>query len=438
MPERAIPFFQCITQDSPRPDRRARTEPFPRHKHTRIDGAPDNMKIVVDAMGGDHAPESIVAGAVLAAREYGTEIILTGIEERVEQELAKFEDSRDLPIEVVHAEEVVEMHDVPAKVLRSKKKSSMKIGVELVKSGEAQAFVSAGNTGAVLAYSTFILRPLKGVDRPAIAIVLPTLKGTSILLDAGANVDCKIGQLVQFGIMGHVYAKYILGKEDPGVGLLSIGEEDGKGNEVTKEVFQMLKKSHINFLGNLEGKEVYRGNADVIVCDGFTGNVALKISESLAEMIGTNLKLLFKSNWLSKIGYLLLKPRFAEFKKKVDYSETGGAPLLGVNGVCIIAHGSSSPKAVKNAINRAKEFIEKKVNQHIQDDIEFNIEKQDIWARKGELWQQFKSIAFGSDGQQIQHNNHNNNNNNSASNTDEPAPPAKENPEPTDSNPQNN
>ncbi len=403
------------------------------------------MKIVVDAMGGDHAPESVVAGAVLAAREHGTEIILTGIEERVEEELAKFEDSKDLPIEVVHAEEVVEMHEVPAKVLRNKKKSSMKIGVELVKSGEAEAFVSAGNTGAVLAYSTFILRPLKGVDRPAIAIVLPTLKGTSILLDAGANVDCKIGQLVQFGIMGHVYAKYILGKEDPGVGLLSIGEEDGKGNEVTKEVFQMLKKSHINFIGNLEGKEVYRGNADVIVCDGFTGNVALKISESLAEMIGTNLKLLFQSNWLSKVGYLLLKPRFAEFKKKVDYSETGGAPLLGVNGVCIIAHGSSSPKAIKNAITRAKEFIEKKVNQHIKEDIEYNIEKQDIWTRKGDLWKQIKSMAFGTEGQQVAGNNdnhHSNNNhsgnNNNANNSAQAEPPPEEKTEPTDSNPQNN
>lgn len=266
----------------------------------------------------------------------------------------------------------------------------MKIGVDLVKNGEAGAFVSAGNTGAVLAYCTIILRPLKGVDRPAIAIQLPTLTGTSILLDAGANVDCKTTQLFQFGIMGHVFAKYILEKENPGVGLLSIGEEDSKGNEITKEVFQMLKSSHINFIGNLEGKEVYRGNADVIVCDGFTGNVALKISESLAEMIGTNLKNLFNTNWTSKIGYFLLKPHLDEFKKKVDYSETGGAPLLGINGVCIIAHGSSSPKAIKNAINRANELIEKKINQHIQDDIELNLEE-----RKGGLWNSIKHIAFG-------------------------------------------
>lgn len=348
------------------------------------------MKIAVDAMGGDHAPEAIVAGAVLAAREFGTEIILTGDKDRVQAELEKFDDHSSLPIEVAHAEQVVEMDEAPARVLRNKKKSSMKIGVDLVKKGEAGAFVSAGNTGAVLAYCTIILRPLKGVDRPAIAIQLPTLTGTSILLDAGANVDCKTSQLFQFAIMGHVFAKYILEKENPKVGLLSIGEEDSKGNEITKEVFQMLKSSHINFMGNLEGKEVYRGNADVIVCDGFTGNIALKISESLAEMIGTNLKNIFMTNWASKLGYFFLKPHLAEFKKKVDHSETGGAPLLGINGVCIIAHGSSSPKAIKNAIKRADELIEKKINQHIQDDIELNLDE-----RKGGLWKSIKNIAFG-------------------------------------------
>ena len=244
------------------------------------------MKIVVDAMGGDHAPEAVVEGAVMAASEYNTEIILTGLSETVQTILDRLDPVHKLPVQVVHADEVVEMHDLPGKVLRSKRKSSMKIGLDLLKEGTASAFVSAGNTGAVLAYSTVILRPLKGVDRPAIAIQLPTLKGNAILLDAGANVDCKTSQLFQFGIMGHVFAEYILGKENPRVGLLSIGEEDGKGNEIVKEVFQMLKASHINFIGNIEGKEVYRGNADVIVCDGFTGNIALKISESLAEMIG--------------------------------------------------------------------------------------------------------------------------------------------------------
>ena len=316
------------------------------------------------------------------------------------------------------------MHEVPAKVLRSKKKSSMKVGVDLVKNGEADAFVSAGNTGAVLAYCTIILRPLKGVDRPAIAIQLPTLTGTSILLDAGANVDCKTSQLFQFGIMGHVFAKYILGKDNPGIGLLSIGEEDGKGNEITKEVFQMLKKSHINFIGNVEGKEVYRGNADVIVCDGFTGNVALKISESLAEMIGTNLKRLFQTNWTSKLGYFFLKPHLAEFKKKVDYSETGGAPLLGINGVCIIAHGSSSPKAVKNAIIRAQELIEKKINQHIQDDIEFNLEERN----KGGIWRQIKSMAFGEEEKEEAEKGNDNN-----SSPSKPVEVSENNPAPSES-----
>jgi glycerol-3-phosphate acyltransferase PlsX len=356
------------------------------------------MKIVVDAMGGDHAPEAIVEGAVLAAKEYGVEIILVGIKDLIEKELHKFPLGERPNIETVHADEVVTMDDSPSKVLRGKRKSSMKIGLDLVKNKEAGAFVSAGNTGAVLAYSTLILRPLKGVDRPAIAIQLPTLKGTSILLDAGANVDCKAVQLFQFAIMGHVYAKYIIGNEKPEVGLLSIGEEDSKGNEITKEVFQMLKKSHINFMGNIEGKEVYKGNADVIVCDGFIGNVALKISESLAYMIGVSLKKIFLTNWISKLGALLLKPYLESFKRSVVYSETGGAPLLGVNGVCIIAHGSSSPKAIKNAIKRAKEFVDKKVNEHIQEDIENNLEDQDLWARKGIIWQHLKeSIHFGSE-----------------------------------------
>ncbi len=351
------------------------------------------MKIVVDAMGGDHAPEAAVEGAVLAAREYETEIILTGLSDAIYAVLDRLDPDHNLPIQVVHADEVVEMDDTPGKVLRSKRKSSMKIGLDRIKEGVASAFVSAGNTGAVLAYSTIILRPLKGVDRPAIAIQLPTLKGNAILLDAGANVDCKTSQLFQFGIMGRVFAQYILGKEDPRVGLLSIGEEDGKGNEIVKEAFQMLKTSHINFIGNIEGKEVYRGNADVIVCDGFTGNVALKISESLAEMIGTNLKKMFQNNWASKLSYLLLKPQLDQFKKKVDYSETGGAPLLGVNGVVIIAHGSSSPKAIKNAINRARELSEKKINEHIRQDIESNL--MDGEVAKGTIWKQIKNMAFG-------------------------------------------
>lgn len=354
------------------------------------------MKIVVDAMGGDGAPEAVVHGAVLFAREHDTCLVLAGVSDLVNAELKKYDGYEDLSIEVKHAPEVVEMHDSPSKVLRSKKRSSMRIGLEMVKNGEAGAFVSAGNTGAILAYSTIVLRLIKGIDRPAIAVQLPTLKGASILLDAGANVDCKPFQLFQFGVMGHVFAKYILDKENPGVGLLSIGEEDCKGNEATREVFKYLKASNLNFIGNLEAKEVYRGNADVIVCDGFTGNIALKISESLAEMIGKNLKGLFTSSIAGKLSYLLLRSQLEKFKKTVDYSETGGAPLLGVKGVCIIAHGSSSPKAIKNAIQRAKEFLDKNINEHIRDDIESNLNDHGQIG-KGSLWKQIKGIAFGAD-----------------------------------------
>lgn len=354
------------------------------------------MRIAVDAMGGDHAPSTIVEGAVLAAREYGVEIILVGQEERVRAELVKYDDHRNLHITIQHADEVVEMDDVPAKAVRTKRHSSMKIGLDLVKSKEADAFVSAGNTGAVLAYATLTLRPLKGVDRPAIAVQLPSLKGPSILIDAGANVDCKPIQMFQFGIMGHVIAKYVLGKEKPRIGVLSIGEEDGKGNEITKSVFQMLQKGHINFIGNVEAKEVYRGEADVIVCDGFTGNIALKISQSMAEMISENLRSVFKTNLRTKLGYWLIKPYLDQKKKSVDYSETGGAPLLGVNGVCIIAHGRSTGKAIKNAINRAKELVDKNINEHIRSDIEENLEGLSTWTRSS-FWKHIKNLTFGSD-----------------------------------------
>jgi glycerol-3-phosphate acyltransferase PlsX len=375
------------------------------------------MRIVVDAMGGDKAPDAIIEGAVLAAREYrDVEIILTGIEEVVYRHLSRFEDYRDLPISVVHASEVVTMEDLPGKVLRAKRKSSMKIGLDLVRDKEADAFVSAGNTGAVLAYATVILRPMKGVDRPCIAVQLPTLRGYTILVDGGANVDCKPNQLFQFGIMGHVMAKYLLDKRRPTVGLLSIGEEDGKGNEVTKATFQMLKQCHINFIGNVEAKAVYRGNADVIVCDGFTGNIVLKISQSMAEMIWEHLRNAFTANWRSKLGFLLVKPSLDAKRKAVDYSETGGAPLLGVNGVCIIAHGRSSPKALKNAINRAREIVEKKVNVHIQQDIESNLEDLGSWKR-GTFWKHIKDIALGHDSENGQ------------------KPSGKEKPEPSDQEP---
>ncbi len=357
------------------------------------------MKIAVDAMGGDHAPEAVVDGVIQYLQENDGQVILAGRED-VLAPLLKEKGAEDLPIEIRHASEVVDMHEAPSAALRRKKDSSLRIAVEAVASGEAGAIVSAGNTGAILAISTVILKPMQCVDRPAISVLLPTSQGLSILLDAGANVDCKSNQLFQFAIMGHVYAKYILGKESPKVGLLSIGEEDTKGNEASKEAFKMLKKSNINFTGNVEGKEVFKGNADVIVCDGFAGNIALKISESLAEMIENSLRNLFLTNLRTKLAFKLVEPYFRAFKKTVDYNEVGGAPLLGINAPVIICHGSSKPKAIKNAVQLAEEFIKNDVNSHIREDVEQNLtQAYDGSTKKGRFWQQIKeTIHFGSSG----------------------------------------
>lgn len=355
------------------------------------------MVVAVDAMGGDNAPAAIVEGAVMAARDFGIEILLVGLENKIKEELRRYS-LEGLFIKTKHASEVVEMGDTPSRALRQKKDSSIRVAVESIKSGEAQAMVSAGNTGAVLAVSTVVLRPLPGIDRAAIAVLLPTAKGPVVLLDAGANVDCKSDLLFQFAIMGHVYARYLLKKSSPAVGLLSIGEEDSKGNEITKETFQMLKQSHLNFIGNVEAKEVYRGYAEVIVCDGFTGNIALKISESLAEMIEKSLHNMFSTNLRTKFAYFLMKPYFRVFKKTVDYSEYGGAPLLGINGTCLIAHGSSSAKAIKNAIKQADDFIKNSVNKHIQEDLEENLKAVIKPSKKGKFWRQIKdSIPFPTD-----------------------------------------
>lgn len=355
------------------------------------------MVVAVDAMGGDNAPAAIVEGAVMAARDFGIKILLVGLKDKIQAELSRYP-LDGLSILTQHASEVVEMGDSPSRALRKKQDSSIRVAIEAILSGKAEAMVSAGNTGAVLAVSTVVLRPLAGIDRPAIAVLLPTIKGPVVLLDAGANVDCKSGLLFQFAIMGHVYARYQLKKPNPLVGLLSIGEEDSKGNEITKETFQLIKKSHLNFIGNIEAKEVYRGKADVIVCDGFTGNIALKISESLAEMIEKSLRNMFSTNLQTKLAYMLMKSHFRAFKKKVDYSEYGGALLLGINGICIISHGSSSPKAIKNAIKQAEEFINNKVNHHIQKDLAFNLESVALPKRKGKLWKQIKkTITFPSD-----------------------------------------
>ncbi len=332
------------------------------------------MKIAVDAMGGDNAPQAIVAGAVQAAREYGVGIILVGIEQIIQAELRKHPLAETLPVEVRNATEVVDMLDSPSTVFRRKKDSSIRVANELVKSGEAVAVISAGHTGAAMATSFFVLGKLEGVERPAIATFMPTVKGTSIILDMGANVDSKPNHLLQFAVMGEVYAKYLLKVASPRVGLLSIGEEETKGNELTKEAFKLLTETSLNFIGNVEGRDVMSGKADVIVCDGFIGNVVLKVSEAVAETVGLFLKTDIEKSLIRKLGYLLMRPAFQNLKRRVDYAEYGGAPLVGINGISIISHGRSSDRAIKNAVRVAAELARSDINRHIHEDIEKNME----------------------------------------------------------------
>lgn len=325
------------------------------------------MKIAIDAMGGECAPQAIVEGAVQAAEHIKAGLILVGKEDEIGRELAKYKGFRNISIHP--ASQVVEMSDSPTEVLRKKKDSSIAVAVKLAQDGKVSAIISAGNTGAAVAASVLSLRSLKGVQRPAIAIPLPTMKGTSVLLDVGANVDSKPKHLFQFGVMGNVYASYILKKRTPRVALLSIGEEETKGNDLTKAAFKLFKDSSMNFIGNIEGRDLFQGKADVIVCDGFVGNIVLKVSESLEQTFKELLKKEISKELVTKIGAYLMGSAFKGLKKKTDYSEYGGAPLLGINGVCIISHGSSSAKAIKNAIFVAEKFIDYEVNKHIVENI---------------------------------------------------------------------
>jgi glycerol-3-phosphate acyltransferase PlsX len=326
-------------------------------------------RVALDAMGGDRGSVVNVEGAVAAARELGLSVLLVGNEEELRERL-RHHSTSGLSIAVCHAPETVGMHESPSGALRKKKHSSIRVGLELVKRGEADAFVSAGNTGAVMATAHLTLGPLPGVERPAIALIVPTLRGHSILLDVGANPDCKARHLLQFAIMGDIYARQVMGKTSPTVGLLSIGEEESKGNELTREAFKALEEEpSLNFIGNVEGREVFSGTADIIVCDGFTGNIALKISESAAEFFTVLLKEELAKGLIGKVSAVLARGAFRRFKKRVDYTEYGGAPLLGVRGVCIISHGRSTAKAIKNAIRVAAECVENKVVDHISDGI---------------------------------------------------------------------
>jgi glycerol-3-phosphate acyltransferase PlsX len=326
-------------------------------------------RVALDAMGGDQAPAVNVEGAVAAARELGLSVLLVGEEQEISRSLERHS-TNGLGIAICHAPETVGMQESPSAALRKKKQSSIRIGLELVKRGDADAFISAGNTGAVMATALFTFGPVPGVERPAIALAVPTLRGHSIVIDVGANVDCKPRHLLQFAIMGDVYARQIIGKKSPTVGLLSIGEEESKGNELTREAFKALEEQpSINFIGNIEGREVFRGAADIIVCDGFTGNVALKISESAAEFFAALLREELSKGMFGTMAALLARGAFRRFKKRVDYTEYGGAPLLGVKGVCVISHGRSTAKAIKNAIRVAAECAESRVIEHIREGV---------------------------------------------------------------------
>jgi glycerol-3-phosphate acyltransferase PlsX len=324
------------------------------------------VTIAVDAMGGDDAPKAEVEGAIRAARSLGVRVILVGKRDVVRAELAKHEDISDLPIEVQHASEQVTMDDSVATV-RNKRDSSVRVAARLVRDGVADGVVTAGNTGVAMATSKLVQGMLPGVDRPALASAFPTVKGTPVVVvDVGANVDCSARMLAQFAVMGDIYSRVIFHTARPRVGLLSIGEEEHKGNELTRNATPLLKALPIHFIGNVEGRDIYAGETDVIVCDGFIGNVALKVSEGLVEMVYQMLRESLEATITRKIGYVLARKAFKEFKKRVDYSEYGGAPLLGVKGVCIITHGRSNSNAIKNAIRVAAEFAEGKVNERIE------------------------------------------------------------------------
>ncbi len=326
------------------------------------------MKIAIDAMGGDFAPAAVVKGAVDAVNNYGVDVLLVGNSSSIERELKKIKKYPKDKIKIIHTEEVIEMDDPPTASVRKKKNSSISLAVNLLKSKEADAFVSAGNTGAVVCAATLYLGMLAGIERPGIAILFPTLKGISLVVDVGANIDPKPAHLLQYGIMADAYYRHVLDyKSKPTVGLLNVGEEATKGTDFIKETHQLLFQSPLKFVGNVEGKEIFSGNCNIIVCDGYVGNVALKVTESVAEMLGKILKRTIVKGFLGKLGTLLLLGNLKQFRKELDYSEHGGAPLLGVNGVVIIAHGRSSSKAIKNAIRAAKTEVERNVNQKIID-----------------------------------------------------------------------
>ncbi len=326
------------------------------------------IDIVVDGMGSDKAPESEIRGAVLACRQLDVRIHIVGPEEILRPILRQHLNGQRLPIFIVPASEWITMDDKAAQAVRSKRDSTMRVGLKMVREGRAAAFFTAGNTGAAMATAKMVLGMLAGVHRPALSTILPTTTGSpSLLLDVGANVDSDPDDLVQFAVMGSIYAQNVLKIRNPRVGLLSIGEEDSKGNALTRDTLPLLRVlPSINFIGNVEGRDLYNGRTDVSVCDGFVGNIALKTSEGIAKLVSISLRDALKSTVTSQVGALLSRKAFNDFKKRLDYSEYGGAPLLGVRGACIIGHGSSNEKAVMNGIRVAAEYAQAEVNTGIE------------------------------------------------------------------------
>ncbi len=330
--------------------------------------------IAVDAMGGDFGPSVIVPGAIEAARQDGCKIILVGKSDEIQKELAKHKTS-GLAIDIAHASDVVHMEDKPSDILRRKKDASIQVACRLVKEGQADGVVSAGHSGASVACAMFVMGRIPGVDRLALATILPSEQNPTLLLDVGANVDCKPYHLFQFALMGNALAKTVMNRATPKIGLLSIGEEEGKGNTLVKEAYDLIKlANNLNFVGNVEGRDIFTGDVDVIVCDGFVGNVALKLSEGLGSSISRMLKRALLSNISAKLGTLLARGALSRFARFMDYAEYGGAPLLGVNGVAIVSHGKSNSKAMTNATKMAADFVRKGTNELLVQAISANEE----------------------------------------------------------------
>ncbi|MGQ9610097.1 MAG: phosphate acyltransferase PlsX [bacterium] len=327
------------------------------------------MRIAVDAMGGDKAPDIVIEGAILAAREYPVDIALVGPREIIEKHLSKRK-TGDLKLDIIHASQAIYMDEHPTDAVRKKKDSSMHVSARLIKSGEVDAMVTAGNTAAALAITRSILGKLKGVSRPAIAAVIPNTIDATILLDVGANAgSCGPLHLLEFALMGTIYSKALMHKENPRVGLLSVGEEKTKGSVITLNAFPLLEQAPINFIGNVEGKDIVNGSADIVVCDGFVGNAILKFAEGASDLFFEIIKAEIKKSIKAQIGMLLAKSAFKAFSNRLDYEKYGGAPILGINGACIIGHGRSTPLAIKEAIRVSSEFVTYKVNSNIEDDL---------------------------------------------------------------------